>query len=81
MPLYEFRNRTDGSIIEKQMKISEVDSFLKCNPDLEKIIATAPSVGDSVRLGIRKNDAGWKEVLHKVAEKTPGGSVLKDNIR
>jgi hypothetical protein len=81
MPLYEFLNSDTGDIEEHQVRMSELDEFIKNNPKLTKVIATAPSIGDSVRLGIKKNDQGWKEVLHKVAEKTPGGKMLKDNIR
>jgi hypothetical protein len=81
MPLYEFLNCDTGDIEEHQVRMSELDEFIKNNPKLTKVIATAPSIGDSVRLGIKKNDQGWKEVLHKVAEKTPGGKMLKDNIR
>lgn len=81
MPTYTFKNIETGEFEEHLMKISELDDFKTNNPHLERALVDAPSFGDPVRLGLRKNDNGWREVLHKVAEKTPGGKVLKDNIR
>ena len=64
------------------MKISELDQFKKDNPHLIRVFeCTSAGIGDPVRLGIRENYDGWREVLNKVAERTPGGKVLKDSIR
>lgn len=79
MPRYEFRNTITGEIFEKTMKISEKETYLELNPDVESWFSSAPSVGDPVRLGVRRIDNGFKEVLQKVAEKTPGGQALKNN--
>ena len=45
---------------------------------VKKVIATAPSLGDSVRLRIRRPDEGFKDVLRKIHDSTPG-STLKNN--
>ena len=81
MPTYTFKNLETGEFEEHVMKISELDSFKENNKHLERAIVDTPSFGDPVRLGLRKNDSGWKEVLQKVSERTPGGKTLKDNIR
>lgn len=81
MPLYDFRCRDTGQIYEQQMKIAEVENFLLENPTFEKVLLRAPPIGDPVRLGVRKNDAGWREVLQKISSRTPGGEQLKDCIR
>lgn len=82
MPTYTFQDNNTGEIIEEVMKISELDQFKKDNPHLTRVFeGTSASIGDPVRLGIRKNDSGWKEVLHKISERTPGGRGLRDNIR
>ena len=49
--------------------------YLEENPDLETIIG-APSMGDAVRLGIKKNDDGFREVLSKI-----GASNYRSNLR
>jgi hypothetical protein len=81
LPTYTFKNLETGELEEHVMKMSELDQFKIDNPQLERALVDAPSFGDPVRLGLRKNDAGWKETLARVAEKTPGGKVLKDSIR
>ena len=45
---------------------------------VKKVMMTAPAIGDAVRLRIRRPDGGFKEVLQKIHEKTPG-STIKNN--
>lgn len=45
---------------------------------VKKVMFTAPSIGDPVRLGFRRPDNGFREVLQKIHEKTPG-STIKNN--
>jgi hypothetical protein len=80
MPTYNFQNKTTNEIVEKTMRMSEREEWLKDNPEWQQIHLEAPCMGDSVRLGIKKNDQGFKEVLNKIHERSPG-SRLKDNIR
>ena len=81
MPTYTFKNLESGEITEHVMKIAELDQFKLDNPHLERYMCDTPSIGDPVRLGIRRSDAGWRETLQRVAEKTPGGKMLNDSIR
>jgi hypothetical protein len=76
MPTYRFRNTETGEEIEKMMKIAELDTFRAENPHLQTII-TAPMICDPVRVGARKMDTGFKEVLQRVHEKTPGSQLNK----
>lgn len=75
MPTYTFENTTTGEIIEESMKISELDDFKLHNPHLKQKIARAPSIGDSVRLGLRKPDDNFRDVLKNVKH-----HHKKDNI-
>jgi hypothetical protein len=76
MPTYIFRNKETGEQIEKMMKISELDSFREQNPQLETVIQS-PMICDPVRVGVRKMDTGFKEVLQKVHERSPGSKLNK----
>jgi hypothetical protein len=76
MPTYTFRNKETGDQFEKMMKISELDSFREQNPQLETVIQS-PMICDPVRVGARKMDTGFKEVLQKVHEQTPGSKLNK----
>jgi hypothetical protein len=66
MPTYKFKNKVTGEEFEKFMGISARDDFLKDNPDLEPQVAGVPLLGDPVLLGLKKPDAGFREVLQKI---------------
>jgi len=76
MPLYDFRNKDTGETIEKMMSISAKEEYLKENPHMESLLGMPPLI-DPVRLGIRTTDAGFKEVLQRIHEKTPGSQLNK----
>ena len=76
MPTYDFRDKTTGEVFERIMKIADKEQFLLDNPNIEQALLSAPAfTGDHV---IIKKDSGFKEVLQKIHEKTPG-SQLKQN--
>ncbi len=76
MPTYTFRDENNNQqVIEKSMRISELDDFKLQNPHLTQLIVGAPSIGDPVRLGRVKPDAGFRDVLKNVQH-----HHKKDNI-
>ena len=75
MPMYQFRNKETGEIIERTMKISDLDQWKEDNPEYETYIAGAPTIGDSVRLGRQKPDQGFREVLSKIKQAHPRGTI------
>ena len=77
MPLYEFRNTDTGEVFEKLMSMSSREEYLKENPNIEAHISGAPAMIDPVRLGVRKTDQGFREVLQRIHEKTPGSQLNK----
>lgn len=74
MPLYEFRNKETGEITTEIMKIAEKPQYLLDNPHLEPVIC-APAICDSVRIGVKKVDVGFREVLQKIHSRTPGSTL------
>jgi hypothetical protein len=64
MPIYTFRNKETDEIFEETMKISERDEFLNNNPQFIQV-PCAPPIGDSIRLGIRRIDDNFNDVLKK----------------
>lgn len=80
MPLYTFEDKTTGERQEIRMKISELDSFREENPHLKTVITGAPAIGDSIRLGLKKPDNGFREVLQKVKENHKGSRTVKNTI-
>jgi predicted nucleic acid-binding Zn ribbon protein len=79
MPTYVFRNKETGEQFEKIMKISELDTFREQNPQLETVIQSV-AFGDPTKLtSSRKFDTGFKEVLQRIHEKTPGSQLNKSS--
>jgi hypothetical protein len=77
MPTYVFRNKETGEQFDKILKISELDSFRAENPQLETVIQ-AVAFGDPTKLSSsRKFDSGFKEVLQKIHERSPGSELNK----
>lgn len=70
MPTYTFHNKETGEVFDKIMSWNSREEYLKENPNLETIIG-APSFGDPVRLGVRRTDDGFKEVLSKIGASNP----------
>ena len=79
MPTYLFRDKNTNEQFEKVMKISELDSFREQNPHLESIIQ-APMICDPVRVGARKTDTGFKEVLQKIKERNPHSDLKSSQV-
>lgn len=77
MPLYEFYNTKTKKHFELQLKIAEKDVYLKENPHIIQEFLTCPQVIDPVRLGVRKVDNGFKEVLQKIHQRSPGSTLDK----
>ena len=80
MPTYMFNNKDTGEVTELAMKISELDAYRASNVHLETIIQ-APMICDPVRVGARKMDTGFKEVLQKIHERTPGSQLNKSSTQ
>lgn len=77
MPTYSFRNKDTGEIFDKVMRIADRDEFLTQNPHLESVITGAPAfTGDHIT-AVKKYDTGFKEVLQKIHERTPGSQLNK----
>jgi len=60
---YDTKKKKEFDII---MPISELDEYKAQNPHLEQRIKTAPSIADPTRLGLRKPDAGFRDVLKRI---------------
>ena len=79
MPTYVFRNIETGEQFEKIMKMSELDTFRQENPQVETVNQSV-AFGDPTKMtSSRKFDTGFKEVLQRIHEKTPGSELNKSS--
>lgn len=62
------------------MSIADRTQYLLDNPDLEITFLSAPAMGDSYRMGMKKPDSGFNEVLSKIIERTPSATDLNRHL-
>lgn len=65
MPIYSIRNNDTQEEFDVNMKYSELEEYLKTNPNMQQIFTKFPGVVDPVTAGIRKVDNGFRDVLKK----------------
>ena len=85
MPIYDFYNTETDEVIEnKIMTIAAMEQYLKDNPHIRGHYTTVPGIvsgtGSSGSVGNIDNH-GFKEVLQKVGEAHPMGSVADQHTR
>lgn len=79
MPLYSFRDTNTSETFDRMMSYDSKLKFLEENPHIESIITSAPALGDSVRLGLRKPDQGFRDVLNNMkTNKSYSGNKIND---
>ena len=66
MANYTFYDTKKKKEFDIDMPISELDAYKANNPHLQQRIKTAPAIADPTRLGLRKPDAGFRDVLKRV---------------
>ncbi|MDA8752488.1 hypothetical protein N9M52_00610 [bacterium] len=74
MPIYQYKNEETGEISDHMMSISTMEQFDIDNPHMKKIIH-APAIGDSARLGIKKHDSGFNDLLKDIKKKNAGSTI------
>ena len=68
MPLYTFHNKETDKIWTDIMSISDKEEFLETNQHIEQYLTSMNIVRG---VGGIRNDGGWKETMHKIAEAHP----------
>lgn len=77
MPVYDIKHKETGEVSERVMSITAMEEFLENNTEYEKYFGNHNNaMVDVVRMGIRKPDNGFREVLAKVHQ-TPGSQLDK----
>lgn len=80
MPTYDFLNTETNEVEEHFMSISGKEEFLKDNPHMQQHYTKVPGI---VRSSGTTNvdNHGFKEVLQKVGEGHPMGTVADEHVR
>jgi hypothetical protein len=68
-------NTDTEEVFEVNMKFSELEDYFKQNPHCKQVFNKFPGLGDSVRLGIRKPDDGFRDALREVKNSHKRNSI------
>lgn len=74
MPTYSFRNTKTGEEFDEIMPIKNLDQYKIDNPDLEQLLGTPP-LGDPVRLGLKKPDDTFRDILKQIKKNTQSNRI------
>lgn len=79
MPTYTFRDKQTGFEFDIFLSFTGREEYLHQNPHIEQIHTSAPAfTGDHIT-AVKKYDTGFKEVLQRIHEKTPGSQLDKSS--
>lgn len=78
MPIYKFRDRSTNELVDITLRITDYDSYISSNPNMERYIDSVPGIIGGV--GSIKTDSGFKEVISKVAEAHPSSELAKNTV-
>lgn len=75
MPVYKFRNTVTDQITEITLRISDYESFMTNNPDMERYFGIDDVPATVSGVGGIKTDSGFKEVLSKISDAHPNSQL------
>lgn len=66
-----------GNVWTDTMTMHELEQFLKNNEGkIEQVFLSPPQIGDPIRLGLRKPDSGFRDVLKTIKSHHPRGGGI-----
>jgi hypothetical protein len=74
MPTYTFYDKNTKKEFDVTMSMSEYDEYTASNPHLTHVLKPIP-IADPTRLGLRKPDSGFRDVLKKAKNAHRGSTV------
>ena len=74
MPIYQYKNEETGEIRDHFMSIADMQQFDIDNPHMKKIIH-APAIGDPHRLGLKKTDSDFNDLLKAIKRGSPDSTI------
>ena len=79
MPTVTLRDNNTGEEWEVNVSIAEKEEFLTKNPHIEQIPVRL-TIGDSVRLGVKKPDSWFQNKLRSIKKNHRGTNINAPNI-
>ena len=73
MPTYKFLNTDTNEEFEEFMTISERTTYLEEHKNIVQLVNGAPAIGDVVRLGLKKPDNAFRDILRNTKKEHSRG--------
>lgn len=77
MPIYEFIDNNTQEVFTKMMSISTMEQYLVENPHIQIHYSAPPAIGDTVRLGMKKPDQNFRDMLKHISKRAGMRSTIK----
>ena len=76
MPFYDYKCKGCDHAFEEMLRMADIDKPTKqkcpkCGKKNVELVVGTPAVCDPVRIGVRRPDKGWNEVMSKIKEAHP----------
>lgn len=75
MPIYKFRDTVKDEIFEVSLRISDYESYLVGNPNVDRYFDVGDVPATVSGVGGIKTDSGFKEVLSKISDAHPNSQL------
>ncbi len=79
MPNYTFYNTETDEYVTLTMSMLERDNFIKENIHMKQVIHSPPAIGDPIRLGLKKPDSSFRDLLKEIKKRHSRG-ITKSTI-
>lgn len=78
MPVYTFHNKDTDEQWTDTLSIAERDAFLASHPNVQQLIVSAPAFASVERLGIKKPDREFRDMVKYIKKRNPGSTINSD---
>jgi len=75
MPIYTFHNTETDEHFEDFMSIAAKEEYLQLNPHIKQTILHAPALGDPTRLGLKKPEGGFRDLLKDIKKRNRKSNI------
>lgn len=77
MPIYQFKNKETGEVVEKNLRISELDDWKKDNPAFESYFSSAPGLVSDSQTPLRRAGTEWRNHLDAIKKRSGRTNTIK----
>lgn len=77
MPLYQFKNKETNEVIDKFLRLSERDQWMKENPDYDSYMGSAPGLISANKSALSMAGDGWNDALNRIKKGAGESNTIK----